>query len=234
MSRSFVAASSQYLEYSGAVVSAAPLTMACWFLTPVLGNYALIQPQNSSSINANFNTFRLRTAASGTIFAVAGSAAANSTATTTGNYSFGVWQHACAVFSATDNRAAFVNGGSKGTSAVTQTPLGVNTTWIGAAPALTSNPMNGLIAEAAIWNVALTDEEVVLLASGIVSSSVRPSSLVCYWPLCGNSNPELDIISGFNLTVVGATKGEHPPLVTQSPCVIGFNTSSRLTDGKSF
>jgi hypothetical protein len=43
----------------------------------------------------------------------------------------------------------------------------------------------GGIAEAAIWSVALTADEVASLASGAAPFMIRPASLVLYAPLIG-------------------------------------------------
>src|ERR1700741_5384202 len=97
---------------------------------------------------------------------------------------------ACGVWSASKSRSAYFNGGGKATNSATQTPSGINATAIGAF--LDTSPDRyhaGMVAEAAIWNVALTDAEVAVLAAAISPLAVRPGSLVAYWPLIGNNSP---------------------------------------------
>jgi hypothetical protein len=70
-----------------------------------------------------------------------------------------------------------------------------------------------LLAEAAIWNVALSDTEVAALAAGYSPKTIQPTALVAYWPLIGDWTPEIELISGQNFTIQGSlTQGAHPPL----------------------
>ena len=75
--------------------------------------------------------------------------------------------------------------------------------------------MSGHIAEAAIWNVALTAAEVTVLAKGVSPLFIRRQNLVAYWPLYGLHSPETDF-SGNNRVMTlnnGPTRGNHPPVV---------------------
>jgi hypothetical protein len=71
---------------------------------------------------------------------------------------------------------------------------------------------NGRIAEAAIWNVALTDAEFLALARGVPPNRIRRQSLKGYWPLHGISSPEVDL-SGLAHpgTITGAIAANHSP-----------------------
>jgi len=111
--------------------------------------------------------------------------------------------------SATD-RAVYIDGGSKGTNATSNTPSGLASTRLGKDHD-NNNALDGRIGEGAIWNVALTDAEVARLAKGIHPFKVRPANIVAYWPLWGRNSPEPDCVGGFNLTVTGATQAAHPP-----------------------
>ena len=175
---------SNYIGKSSALLTAVPLTMACWFnvtASPGAGAFTLIDLHASGS-NATSNNFKLQvTGTSPNISVVAqtsGSGAASSGAST------GVWAHGCSVFSAINARAAFLNGANKGTNAASQTPTGINQARIGivggSAP---GNAVNGRIAEAAIWNVALSDDEVAALGKGFSPRLIRPSALVAYLPI---------------------------------------------------
>jgi len=65
----------------------------------------------------------------------------------------------------------------------------------------------GLIAEVGIWNVVLSDAEVLSIAYRISCSLIRPGSLVFYAPLIRQI---LDISAGFSLTNNGgATISDH-------------------------
>ena len=70
--------------------------------------------------------------------------------------------------------------------------------------------MSGDIAEAAIWNIALDDADVALLAKAFDPRMVRPEGLVFYAPLIGRYSPEIDRRGGLGLTVTGAVASVHP------------------------
>lgn len=73
---------------------------------------------------------------------------------------------------------------------------------------------DGRVAEAAIWNVALTASEVAALAKGVSPLQIRPASLQAYWPLIGRQSPEPDWVGGFNLTLTNApANAAHVPVM---------------------
>lgn len=207
MARTFVTASSQYLEIASAVLSAVEITMACWYnVSSLATSQALMCIGNSGA----GDRFELLINGSTNIQATAATSSA-ATASSSTAPSTGVWQHACGVFTSATSRAAFLNGGGKGTNATNRTPSGVNQTAIGRrnnnSPGLY---VGGRIMEAGIWNTSLTDAEVASLAAGMCPLSIRPASLVAYWPLFGNDATEFDRWKNrSDLTVTGATKGDH-------------------------
>lgn len=135
-------------------------------------------------------------------------AAFNATVTISPN----TWHHGCAIFAATNDHRIFLDGANKNTSATTVSPSSFTKTLIGAEArsGAISHYFDGSIAEAAVWNVALSDDEVASLAKGFSPTLVRPDALVGYWPLFGNDSPEPDRWkSRFDMTVTGATKADH-------------------------
>jgi hypothetical protein len=71
-----------------------------------------------------------------------------------------------------------------------------------------ANFFNGLLAEAAIWDVVLTDDEVASLAQGFKPSRVRPQSLQFYAPIVRELR---DLRGGLTLTNNNtATVANHP------------------------
>ena len=79
--------------------------------------------------------------------------------------------------------------------------------------------MQGGVADAAVWTVALTQGEITALAAGARPPSIRQGSLVGYWPLDGLQSPEPDL-SGFanNMTLNGTpTFQTGPPLTPFTP-----------------
>lgn len=100
--------------------------------------------------------------------------------------SSGTITHVAAVFTSTSSRSIFVNGANKVTETTANTADGFNNVVIGARKSTSFGAFwSGLVAEAAIWSVALTDAEIASLASGATPFMVRPASLVFYAPLTG-------------------------------------------------
>lgn len=97
----------------------------------------------------------------------------------------GVWEHYAAVAASATLRNVW-GGGTKSANDTTNVPFptGINQMSIGAA--IHDGPTGGVdgsSAEAAIWDVALTDEEVASLSVGVSPLLVRPQSLKGYWPM---------------------------------------------------
>lgn len=201
--------SANYFRYAGADLTAAPLTMACWAKTTgtSVNGQVMVNLHNSASGNS-LNQFLLRLSTSNTIVAETSSAAADDLAVSSAAPSNNTWFHACAVFASATSRAAYLNGGSKGTNATNLTPSGINRTTIGLegssggfGPFLSG----GSIAEVAIWNVALTDTDVLSLSKGIHPFLVRPDALVDYWPLIGSYSPEINLKSNTSVMTMQGT-----------------------------
>src|SRR3990167_3100989 len=214
MARAFAAASSQYLQIDTGILTAYPLTMACWFkANNTTANFSLMWLGDKDVSNS---WHALEANAGGDV--VIGQSRFGGgpvEALTTTNYTANTWHHACAVFISSTDRAAFLDGGGKGTNATDVTPTGIDRFAIGRFADTTPDKyMDGLIAECAIWDVALTDQEVANLALGNVPAYlIRPSNLKGYWPL-GMGSPEPDLSGAYNaLSLVNTpTIADHAPI----------------------
>lgn len=77
---------------------------------------------------------------------------------------------------------------------------------------------DGDIAEFALWDVALTQNEITALSLGFSPLFIRPNNLQCYQPLIGVYSPEIDIVRGFNFTVSGSpSQSAHPAMIYAAP-----------------
>lgn len=212
---------SNYLSYAAGVVTAPPMTIAAWCRTSISGQFQVIGGiYNSASIN-NQNMIEIYARASvptnGLTIQSANASTSAVVSTSTG-FSINTWFHACGVTSAINSRSIYLNGGGKNTNTTSiSAPVGINRTAFGvAAESTLDTPFapggNGDLAEVAIWNVALTDTEVLVLASGVSPMLVRPASLVGYWPLIGMVSPETNLKSNTaKLTMIGTlTASAHP------------------------
>lgn len=215
MSRSFNG-TSDYARYGGAAVSAFPFTMACWALpNNITAEHSLMWIGNSATNNQYFE-LSLRGADVGDpVAAVARNTTYNDATTSTG-FSSSAWNHCCGVWTNNTSRDVYLNGGGKGsdTVSVSYTSSGANRTSIGRRDS--SSPgghIAGLISHPCIWNVALSEAEITSLARGAHPLTVRPASIVAFWPFWGNSSPEQDEVGGLHLTLTGTSRSSNNPSV---------------------
>lgn len=199
---------SQHLDVTATPASATPLTLAAWWLpantSTTMGIFNIWVAQNEFLLQQNSTI--LRAQASST---AGGTASASTVATITANQ----WNHGAAVFTSATSRTVYLNGGNAQSNTTSITPSGLTTTTIGFRGLNGSNFVNGPIAEAGIWNVALSANEVAALAKGVPPRYVRPQSLVGYWPLWGLLSPEPDMSGNANAMVLtnAPTKANHAP-----------------------
>ena len=135
------------------------------------------------------------------------------TAQTTAQLTTGTWHHLAAVFASATSRIIYIDGGNS-VSNTTEVNFGtgINRTTIGAAEngGTQNNHADGQIAEAAVYDIALTAADVVVLSKAFSPLLVRRDALVSYWPIIGRTSPEVDIVGGLNMTVTEATVAPHP------------------------
>jgi hypothetical protein len=149
-------------------------------------------------------------------------------AASTADWTVNAWHHIAGVWTATNSRAAFLNGGNKGTDIVDVTPVNLNVTSIGRVGDSTPvDYMDGRIAEVGIWDVALTDAEIAILAAGFSPLFIRPQNLVAYWPLIRDEDQ--DRVGGYGFTAYNTpTIGVHPPVIMPSAIHLAYLTGRRI------
>jgi hypothetical protein len=147
-------------------VTAVPLTLACWFNVVDVTSFMNLVVLNRSGSGDHYFTLCAGGSISGD--PVYGEAANNSAflgvQSSTG-YTANTWRHGCVVFAANDARAAYLDGGNKGTSAASMTaPAAINQTVIGeyrgGGDPTGSGPLNGAMGDARVYRIALTDPQV--------------------------------------------------------------------------
>ena len=164
--------------------------MAAWCWTTINAESQLILFAGASGAAADRNQFRISAGSGGKIAASTCDGSGISDATTSTSYPTSTWFHAAGVFDITTgtDRAAFLNGGGKGTQTTNRTPSGINRTSIGlrdnsGGDRPFGGTGTGYIALPAIWNTDLLDAEIALLAAGVPPWRVRPGNLVACWPM---------------------------------------------------
>jgi hypothetical protein len=199
----------QYHVTTTTPVTGVPITIAAWFNSDNDADLqALATVCDSAGSLVHFGLVAQGGAAGDPIYAWAESVSTAGIAESTTGYTAGVWHHGCAVFTSTTSRAAYIDGGSKGTNTTNTTPGSIDR--IGLAVRADDSPtalLDGRLAEVGIWNVALTDAEVAVLAQGYAPPCVRRQSLVFYAPLVREVQ---DVRGGRTLTATGSpTVGNH-------------------------
>lgn len=208
-----------YLTVSSPVVTAYPWSAIAWFLPNTLAKQHFLFICNNDVTNKNYwgmhyntsNVLRCLTTNVPT---------GESGAVTTNAATLNAWNMAATVFTSATNRkivlnADFANEGVDTTNRVAPAP---NNTSLGAflqpSPNELFSTIDFLIAHVAVWNVALTDDEITALNTGAFPQEIRPGALLAHWPLWGNHSPEIvhgpKAADDFQMSLVSApAKGDH-------------------------
>lgn len=200
--------------------------MACWYQrTDFTNTRTLMCIGASASVDSAFLTTN---DTDGLIYAFSRNGGTlDSAISTAAGTSTGTWYLATGVWTSSTSRAAFYNGGSKGTNATAIVPTGLNQISVGARNrnATLDQYLDGLIAYPTVWNIALSDAEVAQLATN-APWLVRPDATIDYWKLA-NASPEPDsgTPGGIPLTIFNAAA------YSASEPTVNLGGSGRLVGG---
>lgn len=217
MPRLFTTASSQGLEKTTAVVSAYPITMACWVNPTTIGSTMTAMSMGRSTAANHFWALAVLSTGKAFFESQAGGSAFDAIGTIT--LVAGRWYHITAVGTSATSRSIYTNGGDKVTETTSNIPASLDRTNIGCLTSSTRTSFfGGIIAHAGVWNVVLDDSEITLLASGVMPPHIRPNSLQSYTPITGAVSPEPDFQSGTGYTLVATpTASTNLPPVSIYP-----------------
>ncbi len=201
----------EFLEKDSAIVTAPPFSISAWIRpNSFTSSAAFVQLANKSTSDDRFRMY-ISSSSQKYTFAVDDNGS-QAFAEVNVVLSTGVWVHAAAVEVADNDHRAYLNGTLK-TATLQKNPAGVDRTSIGrAGDSSPTNFFDGDIAHVAIWNVALSSDEIDSLVVGVSPLKIRRDSLVAYYPVGGQS-PELDVVGGNDLTVNGTPlQSDEPPI----------------------
>jgi hypothetical protein len=199
--------STQSLSTASTPVTAAPMTLACWFNSDSATVAQRLIEVRLSTTNYFSLGIRGQDAGDPVAIVISQGGAAEITRTTSG-YSANTWHHACGVFTSTTSRAVYLDGGSSATGTGTRSPDTPNQIQIGIFAGDNVQYFDGRMAEVGIWNTDLTASEVLSLSRGMTCDKVRPQSLVAYFPLVRNL---VELKGGLTITNNNtATVAAHP------------------------
>ncbi len=215
MARSFNGSTQRFDHQAGVAVNAYPTTFSAWFYpTSTAGGILLAQMDRSSPGTEYLQINIAATTLYGIARLVRASSGAN--ATTTNAATVNSWNHLTGIFTTTNNRVAILNGdtANKGTNTTSLLwPSALDGISFGARYT-NGGEFTGYIAELAIWDVALTEIEVIALSKRYSPLLIRPARLQGYWPLLWNVDPEQDYIGRR-----GATGVDSPTFVAHSSVI---------------
>ena len=228
-----------FLQRDSTPVTAAPFTASLWFRADSIGKSGTALFIGDKDVADEQYRLQIAGAVAGdpVRWRIRNSAGTLTIATTTG-YSANIWHHACAVeASATDHRV-FIDGGSKATSTTSKTVAGSDRLTVGRnGDSTPDGEYDGRVCELAIWNVALTDEEVKALAGGVSPLRIRPDNLVFYAPIFGVGSPEPDYSGGGRHLTLNSvpTQQDHAPVAPQFGFGLGWQGAftAAAEDGSS-
>jgi len=228
MARQFTAASSERISYiAGAVKGAAPITYACWFYPDSdTGNGQTLMTEEDASATSHYYRLVWQDNVANNPLRFHSFSGGNTDILDLDSViSAGSWWHCCFTLGG-GGASKIYAGGTANTNTGTghvAAVANVDSYFIGARYNA-GTPIqfaNGRIAEAAIWNVVLTDAEVDILAAGYSPAFVRPTELLSYRKLFGRQSPEPDHVGGFHGTLTGTSVGAHPRIIyPSSPQII--------------
>lgn len=224
MARDLDRASSEDLDNASAVITGAPFTLACWVNSDNDADNQNVICITDTASNSHYIGISCEGSVGGDpLRGFISDAGGSENADTTSGFSTGTWHHACFVGAAADDRSMFIDGGSKGTNAVSRTPAGIDKSVIGSweGSAGKFDYMDGRVAEVGVWNAALSDAEVAVLAAGFSPLFVKPENLVAYWPLIRDTDD--DVVGGYNLTANNTPSiAAHPPMIYPAPPLLRY------------
>ena len=221
MSRTFVSGSSESLLNDTGIIDVTPATLAVWFNADnVTSDYTILWLGANNS-DVKYLALKIMGAQGGDPVRAETAYGEVRSADTSAGYTASAWHHGCAVFAAANDRRVYLDGGNKGTSALDRS-IGTDLDRVAIAAHEGSTPVyfDGTLAEAAVWNVTLTDAEVAILALGYSPLFVRSQSLLFYVPLIRDTDN--DIVGGLHLTAGGTpTVSAHPPIIYPANVQVG-------------
>ena len=205
-----------------ALVVTTPLTMVHWMNVPSDDFHSGMGLFN---IGASLSVFSLATRTTGNLAAYSKEeGGATVLSLHTGNYAANEWFHIGGVYASTTSRICYFNGDAAGEDTAEVDPVNatdvVFSNWYDDGYLNLYTPR---LADAAIWNVALTDSEMKILAAGYSPLFVRPQNLIHYFPLWGNGTTEPDLAGGSDVTFTGTVPAyPHPPIIQPTAQIIQF------------
>lgn len=224
----------QYLDLASAPVTAVPLTLVGWYrYDTAIADEAehTVLSLTDADAQQEFTIEIGRTGGTDYAIAMINAGGTLGFAVSSTPPTINTWQHLGGVYSTTSRRDVYLNGVNVGNDTTSATPSGISNVNIGAtlSSGTPIKDFNGALAECAIWNVALTDAEMAMLADAFPPNQIRPNNLVFYSPLVRGLQ---NWIGGTNLTNNSGTVFAHPRMFHSSSTI--YSQIDSVSDIKTF
>lgn len=205
-------------------LAATPLTLAAWY-----------RPSNTSGIrhilalgNSGDDTQNAIRGNNATLQAASFAGGSSASADIAAALTVGTLVHVAGIFRGATDRSIYVNGGGRVNNTTSRTVSSFSRARIASRARTTVAEYGaGDIAEAAIWNIDLSDAEIAALGRGLSPLVIRPQFLVEYWPLLGRTSPEPGLIGSLPVTLTNSpTQASHPPMRAPARWVYPLRTNA--------
>ena len=203
-----------YLRVDSLPVTAAPFTICIWFNSDDSTiNQLVVDIGDSTDGNHHWRMSAIGLAGDKALTwrVRAGGAPQQVASTSPSGYTAGTWNHGCAVERGAADRSIFIDA-NEGTNTTSRVPAGADRITIGFRSFGVADPFSGSVAQVAIWNIGLSDQEIETVGNGFSPLRVNRAALVFLAPFNGTHSPETEIIGHRHLTIAGSPVqiGEPP------------------------
>jgi hypothetical protein len=198
-----------------------PITLACFVKVtahPVAFG-TLVQVGNSSS--SVDETYWLRASSTDDLWDAVSRNTASSNASISLNID-GVWAGIIGIFTNDSLRDVYLQTTANTDNNTGNRPVADVIQFISVGLGMSGGQgFTGNIAEAAIWNKALTSADITRYLAGVRALRIAPANIIGYWPLsAANATQEnLGVDTAGNLTVANAVFAADHPVITDSEAV---------------
>ena len=158
-----------YFENSDPTITEMPFTFSCWVKPDSVSDHDGLVVLGVSGSAYDHHALNLRAAA--TLEAAIRDQSSGYDSSTIASYDTG-WNHCAGVFASTSSLTAYLDGVAGTEETDVTSASGINELRIGQYVGTWNRPLDGLLAEVAIWDRALTASEILQLADGYTPLSV--------------------------------------------------------------
>lgn len=229
MSLLFDNALNQYLSAPAAPVTGVPLTMSIWYYPDEDGvNFQTpLSLADSGSATDYVRLAFMGGVAGDPMRAYTRAGATNVNAGVTGS-NINAWNHALGVYASTTSRFAWVNGSKSAENTTEAAPSAFDRIRVAVGAqsgGVSTIDFSGGLAEAAVYDGALDDDEALALRAGYSPLLVKPGSLRFYLKMIRDDYQ--DLIGGLSFTPNGTpTVAAHPRIIYPAPKLYSFPTGA--------